>query len=202
MPGHDLARGGSNRPYDWNVCHQLVCDAALLLLSPLLGASNGDGLPPQPRVLPCTTRNNPGLGAYATPQPPPGQRPHWEVELPPVAVEGEVSPRTQGLALFIQEAVAQLRTSSRENNAASTDGLLFLGNWHDSHPRLLFHDPVLEPVRRMDRSPRCLDANSGAANCRSAWKPRSKSRSSFSSQLSSVSMSIGDDMPFSTSHRM
>ena len=70
---------------------------------------------------------------------------------PPLAgTLAEASPQTQGLALFIQEAVAELRhRGSEDHSAGKTDGLLFLGNWHDAHPRLLFHDPVLEPVDKV-----------------------------------------------------
>jgi len=67
------------------------------------------------------------------------------------SLDREVSPRTRGLALFIQEAIRSLRRIPRENEADNTahDGLLFLGHWHDASARLLFHDPVLEPVDKV-----------------------------------------------------
>lgn len=69
---------------------------------------------------------------------------------PPDEATPEVSPRTRGLALFIQEAVTQLRNRGLDkDDTHDHDGLLFLGNWHDAHPRLLFHDPVLEPVDKV-----------------------------------------------------
>lgn len=63
----------------------------------------------------------------------------------------DVSPRTQSLSVYIQEAVVNLRQRSRltESPTRDKDGLLFLGNWHDSHPRLLFHDGTLEPVDKV-----------------------------------------------------
>ncbi len=58
--------------------------------------------------------------------------------------------RTENLALLIQQAVAQLKERSKDHDdEAQAEGLLFLGHWHDAYPRLLFHDPVLEPVDKV-----------------------------------------------------
>ena len=75
-------------------------------------------------------------------------------QLPPTPPS--VSPRIQGLALFIDQAVIQLRQerdqslqNTTNDHDASHDCLLFLGNWHDAHPRRLFHDDVLKPVDKV-----------------------------------------------------
>lgn len=59
--------------------------------------------------------------------------------------ESAIRPETRALDAFIQAAVENLLSAGnrggREDNA-----LLFLGNWHDAMPRLIFQDPVLQPV--------------------------------------------------------
>lgn len=52
-----------------------------------------------------------------------------------------VSPGTERLGAFIQQSLAQLQA-----NRAATEGILFLGTWSDSIPRLLIRDPVLKPT--------------------------------------------------------
>jgi hypothetical protein len=64
-------------------------------------------------------------------------------------ISPSASPRTQGLVLYIQGAVTQLRQRERTAGTRDHDGLLFLGHWHDAHPRRLFHDPILEPVDKV-----------------------------------------------------
>lgn len=65
------------------------------------------------------------------------------------ALSDAASPRVQGLTRYLEEAVRELRTRGPRPGARDGDGVLFLGNWHDAHPRLLFHDPVLEPVDKL-----------------------------------------------------
>ncbi|OOG28870.1 hypothetical protein B1C78_00620 [Thioalkalivibrio denitrificans] len=57
--------------------------------------------------------------------------------------EREASPRTQGLALYIERAVARLR-ERRED--PGSEGLIFVGSWNDAIPRLLILDPILKPT--------------------------------------------------------
>ncbi len=45
---------------------------------------------------------------------------------------------------YIQASVDRLL----ENGQAPSDGMLFLGNWHDAMPRMVFSDPVLKSVDR------------------------------------------------------
>lgn len=54
-----------------------------------------------------------------------------------------IKPQTDALERYIQASVQ--RVLSR-GDAVPGDGLLFLGNWHDAMPRLIFQDPVLQPV--------------------------------------------------------
>ena len=55
---------------------------------------------------------------------------------------GTVRAETYALESFIQASVDRLLSA----DAAASGGLLFLGNWHDAMPRLIFKDPVLQPV--------------------------------------------------------
>lgn len=57
----------------------------------------------------------------------------------------KIRPETHALDAFIQATVERL-LSADTRNTGSGDGLLFLGNWHDAMPRLIFQDPVLQPV--------------------------------------------------------
>jgi hypothetical protein len=59
-------------------------------------------------------------------------------------MEREVTPRAASLGAFIERAVEQLQRGAR--GQPETDGLLFLGNWNDSIPRLLIRDPILKPT--------------------------------------------------------
>jgi len=52
-----------------------------------------------------------------------------------------VSPSTERLGAFIQQSLAQLQATR-----AATEGILFLGTWSDSIPRLLIRDPILKPT--------------------------------------------------------
>lgn len=54
----------------------------------------------------------------------------------------DIRPETHALDAYIQASVQRLLSTGD----ASSDGLLFLGNWHDAMPRLIFQDPVLQPV--------------------------------------------------------
>ncbi|MBK9130023.1 MAG: hypothetical protein IPM20_00060 [Gammaproteobacteria bacterium] len=56
-----------------------------------------------------------------------------------------IKPETHALDALIQASVQQLLTAG-PRNGSTNDGLLFLGNWHDAMPRLIFQDPVLQPV--------------------------------------------------------
>ncbi|ALP53687.1 hypothetical protein Tel_11370 [Candidatus Tenderia electrophaga] len=64
-----------------------------------------------------------------------------------------VSPQTQALSLYIQNAIQQLRNSAphstdrRDEDQQSS--LIFFGNWQDPYPRLLVTDPILEPVDKV-----------------------------------------------------
>jgi len=57
----------------------------------------------------------------------------------------KIRPETHALDAFIQATVERL-LSADTRSTVSGDGLLFLGNWHDAMPRLIFQDPVLQPV--------------------------------------------------------
>lgn len=75
----------------------------------------------------------------------------------PVADEQDtaasVSPQTQALSLYIQNAVQRLRNSSSQSSDRHDDdqqsSLIFFGNWQDPYPRLLVTDPILEPVDKV-----------------------------------------------------
>jgi len=55
------------------------------------------------------------------------------------------TPRTEALKVYIDRSIARLLTQrSADGNAdAPGDGVLFVGNWHDSFPRALLMDPAL-----------------------------------------------------------
>ena len=59
--------------------------------------------------------------------------------------EPPVRPETRALDAFIQATVDHLLAAGTMGTRAD-DSLLFLGNWHDAMPRLIFQDPVLQPV--------------------------------------------------------
>ncbi len=59
--------------------------------------------------------------------------------------EGEIRPETRALDAYIEATVERLLASG-VGDAQSNDSLLFLGNWHDAMPRLVFQDPILQPV--------------------------------------------------------
>lgn len=59
--------------------------------------------------------------------------------------EHAIRPETRALDAFIQAAVDNL-LSAGTRTAQEDNALLFLGNWHDAMPRLIFQDPVLQPV--------------------------------------------------------
>lgn len=54
----------------------------------------------------------------------------------------DITPKTYALAAFIDKTLARL---DEDKDGAPRDGLLFLGNWHETFPRLLLHDPALGP---------------------------------------------------------
>lgn len=56
------------------------------------------------------------------------------------------STRVQALEALIQSSLEELAAGNRPETA---DALLFIGNWNDALPRLLIHDPVLEPVDKI-----------------------------------------------------
>ncbi|MDZ7840838.1 MAG: STY4528 family pathogenicity island replication protein [Gammaproteobacteria bacterium] len=59
--------------------------------------------------------------------------------------EPPIRPETRALDTYIQATVDQLLAPGLAG-ARADDSLLFLGNWHDAMPRLIFQDPVLQPV--------------------------------------------------------
>lgn len=65
--------------------------------------------------------------------------------LPPSDVD-VVSPRTMALQALIDASIDALGQIDRSKNG---EALLFIGNWNDALPRLLIHDPVLEPVDKI-----------------------------------------------------
>lgn len=64
-----------------------------------------------------------------------------------------VSPQTQALSLYIQNAVQRLRSNPSQatdrNDDDQQSSLIFFGNWQDPYPRLLVTDPILEPVDKV-----------------------------------------------------
>lgn len=58
--------------------------------------------------------------------------------------EPPIRPETCALDAYIQATVDRLLSAG--TRGAHDDALLFLGNWHDAMPRLIFQDPVLQPV--------------------------------------------------------
>lgn len=64
-----------------------------------------------------------------------------------------VSPQTQALSLYIQNAVQGLRNRSPQSTDRHSEdqqsSLIFFGNWQDPYPRLLVTDPILEPVDKV-----------------------------------------------------
>lgn len=60
---------------------------------------------------------------------------------------GEVSERIRALEALIDSSLAALRQGPAQ--PAPAEALLFIGNWHDSLPRLLIYDPILEPVDKI-----------------------------------------------------
>ncbi|MFA7667925.1 MAG: STY4528 family pathogenicity island replication protein [Burkholderiaceae bacterium] len=57
----------------------------------------------------------------------------------------KIRPETHALDAFIHATVERLLSADTRDTGMG-DGLLFLGNWHDAMPRLIFQDPVLQPV--------------------------------------------------------
>ena len=55
-----------------------------------------------------------------------------------------IRPETHALDAYIEATVDRLRSAGARGGR--DDALLFLGNWHDAMPRLIFQDPVLQPV--------------------------------------------------------
>jgi hypothetical protein len=64
-----------------------------------------------------------------------------------------VSPQTQALSLYIQNAILRLRNSASHSTVRHDEdpqsSLIFFGNWQDPYPRLLVTDPILEPVDKV-----------------------------------------------------
>jgi len=64
-----------------------------------------------------------------------------------------VSPQTQALSLYIQNAIQRLRNSAPQSTDRRDEdqqsSLIFFGNWQDPYPRLLVTDPILEPVDKV-----------------------------------------------------
>lgn len=58
--------------------------------------------------------------------------------------ESPIRPETRALDAYIQATVDRLLSAGARGG--QDDALLFLGNWHDAMPRLIFQDPVLQPV--------------------------------------------------------
>jgi hypothetical protein len=59
--------------------------------------------------------------------------------------EDAIRPETRALDAYIAATVERL-LAREGSEAPAHDSLLFLGNWHDAMPRLIFQDPVLQPV--------------------------------------------------------
>lgn len=62
------------------------------------------------------------------------------------ALEG-ASQRVRMLSQYIESSVARLRET--RGRRAGGDGLVFMGVWHDSIPRVLIDDPLLDPVDKL-----------------------------------------------------
>ena len=60
-------------------------------------------------------------------------------------MENDISPDVKALTTFIDASVQDLQNNQ---SLPSREALLFLGNWHESFPRLIFEDPILKPVDR------------------------------------------------------
>lgn len=60
--------------------------------------------------------------------------------------EGPISPSVRALEALIEASLEDLTQSERR---LANEALLFIGNWNDALPRLLIHDPVLEPVDKI-----------------------------------------------------
>lgn len=75
----------------------------------------------------------------------PADRSYHAAGNPVEPITEPIKPETHALDALIQASVQQLLTAG-PRNGSTNDGLLFLGNWHDAMPRLIFQDPVLQPV--------------------------------------------------------
>ncbi|MBS0338141.1 MAG: hypothetical protein JSS40_15280 [Proteobacteria bacterium] len=62
------------------------------------------------------------------------------------ALDG-ASQRVRMLSRYIESSVARLRDT--RGRRGGSDGLVFMGVWHDSIPRILIDDPVLDPVDKL-----------------------------------------------------
>ncbi|MCH9828955.1 MAG: helix-turn-helix domain-containing protein [Gammaproteobacteria bacterium] len=65
---------------------------------------------------------------------------------PPPSDMDAISPRTLALQALIDASIDALGQIDRPTHG---EALLFIGNWNDALPRLLIHDPVLEPVDKI-----------------------------------------------------
>jgi hypothetical protein len=61
------------------------------------------------------------------------------------SMERQVSARAESLGVFIEQAIERLQRSG-DHSQPAPDGLLFLGAWNDSIPRMLIRDPILKPT--------------------------------------------------------
>jgi hypothetical protein len=59
--------------------------------------------------------------------------------------EAAIRPETRALDAYIAATVQRLLARA-DGEVPADDSLLFLGNWHDAMPRLIFQDPILQPV--------------------------------------------------------
>lgn len=59
-----------------------------------------------------------------------------------------ISPRVRALEVLIEASLDDLERPDGRTTGTS-EALLFIGNWNDALPRLLIHDPVLEPVDKI-----------------------------------------------------
>lgn len=60
--------------------------------------------------------------------------------------DSEIRPETYALDALIRETLSR---KHRGGNAANSDALLFLGNWHHAFPVVVVQDPILEPVDKL-----------------------------------------------------